>query len=138
MVTTRWYALPGARAHQGAIDGGRYRGLSARTLGLRRRAPANPRAIVEEKQMSGRLMRFALLLAAFFCATVHAQATQAEAQSWKWEVSAYMLGAGMDGKTGVRPNVAEVDESFGDILDNLQFGFMGRARATHGVWSFGT
>jgi hypothetical protein len=84
-------------------------------------------------------MRYIVWLAALFCGAVQAQATQAEAsRPWKWEVSAYMLGAGMDGKTGVRPNVAEVDESFSDILDNLQFGFMGRARATHGVWSFGT
>lgn len=89
--------------------------------------------------MSGRSMRYLLWLAALFCGTVHAQATQAEAsRPWRWEVSAYMLGAGMDGQTGVRPNVADVDQSFSDILDNLQFGFMGRARATHGVWSFGT
>jgi len=58
--------------------------------------------------------------------------------TWRWEVSAYMLGAGMDGKTGVGPFVADTDVSFSDILDNLEMGFMGRARVTRDVWSFGT
>jgi hypothetical protein len=84
-------------------------------------------------------MRFIFCLAALSCGAAHAQTTQAEAsRPWQWEVSAYMFGAGMDGKTGIRPAIADVDESFSDILNDLQLGFMGRARARHGDWSFGT
>jgi hypothetical protein len=49
-----------------------------------------------------------------------------------------MLGASMDGKTGVGTFVADTDVSFSDILENLEMGFMGRARASRDVWSFGT
>ncbi|HZF25086.1 MAG TPA: hypothetical protein VEZ88_02405 [Steroidobacteraceae bacterium] len=89
--------------------------------------------------MSGRYLGSLFLLAGMLCGSAHAQSMQADAsRPWRWDVSAYMLGAGMDGKVGVEPLIADVDESFSDILSNLQFGFMGRARATHGVWSFGT
>lgn len=90
--------------------------------------------------MSGRLVVFTLLLGTLICAPTHAQSAAdiSASRDWKWEVSAYMLGAGMDGRTGVEPFIADVDASASDIFSNLEFGFMGRARATHGAWSFGT
>src|SRR6185295_7045548 len=89
--------------------------------------------------MSGRFVVFFLLLAGPFCGSAQAQSADVGAsRAWKWEISAYMLGAGMDGKVGVEPFIADVDESFGDIFSNLEFGFMGRARAARGPWSFGT
>lgn len=89
--------------------------------------------------MSGRFVVFILLLAGPFCGFAQAQSADVSAsRAWKWEISAYMLGAGMDGKTGVEPFIADVDESASDIFSNLEFGFMGRARATRGAWSFGT
>jgi hypothetical protein len=57
------------------------------------------------------------------------------AADWKWEVTAYMLGASMDGTTGVEPLTADVDVGFDDILDNLEFGAMGRIRAARDPWS---
>jgi hypothetical protein len=89
--------------------------------------------------MSGRLVVLILLLVAAFGSPAQAQSADVSAsRAWKWELSAYMLGAGMDGKTGVKPFIADVDESFSDIWSNLEFGFMGRARATRAAWSFGT
>lgn len=89
--------------------------------------------------MSRRTAVFLLLLSGLFIGPAHAQSTSVSAsEPWKWEVSAYMLGAAMDGKTGVTPLIADVDVPFSDVLENLEFGFMGRARVTHGPWSLGT
>jgi hypothetical protein len=59
----------------------------------------------------------------------------AGADDWKWEATVYMLGASMDGTTGVGPLVADVDVAFDEILDNLEFGAMGRIRAMRDPWS---
>jgi hypothetical protein len=89
--------------------------------------------------MSPRSILPVLLLAGVLCGSAQAQSAQPEAaRPWQWEVSAYMLGASLDGKTGAGPIVVDVDQSFSEILENLEFGFMGRARATRGAWSFGT
>jgi hypothetical protein len=58
-----------------------------------------------------------------------------DAGGWKWETTLYMLGASMDGLTGVPPLFADVDVGFDEILDNLEFGAMGRMRAMHDPWS---
>lgn len=57
------------------------------------------------------------------------------AEGWQWEATLYMLGASLDGTTGVAPLVANVDIGFDEILDNLEFGAMGRLRAVHDPWS---
>jgi hypothetical protein len=57
------------------------------------------------------------------------------AGGWKWEATVYMLGASMDGLTAVPPLFAEVDIGFDKILDNLEFGAMGRVRAMRDPWS---
>ena len=89
--------------------------------------------------MSARWSFLVLLLSGVSCASAYAQAVQPEAaRTWQWEVSAYMLGASLDGKTGAGPLEVDVDQSFSEILENLEFGFMGRARAKYGAWSFGT
>ena len=41
------------------------------------------------------------------------------AHDWKYDLEIYLLGAGLDGTAGAGPLEAEVDVSFGDILDNL-------------------
>jgi hypothetical protein len=60
----------------------------------------------------------------------------AQAQD-KWGVTMLMygMGAGMEGKVGALGQTADVDLSFSDILKNLEFGFMGGARAYKGNWS---
>ncbi len=57
------------------------------------------------------------------------------AEEWKHEVAPYLWGAAMDGTSGVGNVVAEVDLSFGDILDNLEMGFMGMYRASRDQFS---
>jgi hypothetical protein len=57
------------------------------------------------------------------------------AEEWKHEVAPYLWGAAMDGATTVGTVSADVDVSFGDILDNLEMGFMGTYRATRGPLS---
>jgi hypothetical protein len=86
-------------------------------------------------------MRSLPLIAALLCGTlaagpVFAQAPAAD-DSWRYEATLYMLGASMDGTTGVNSLTADVDVPFSDILDNLEFGAMGRMRAARGHWAFG-
>ena len=57
------------------------------------------------------------------------------AEEWKHEVAPYMWGAAMDGAATVGTLSADVDVSFGDILDNLEMGFMGLYRASRGPLS---
>jgi hypothetical protein len=61
----------------------------------------------------------------------------AEADTWQFEVTPYLLAAGLDGTVGVAGYKADVDASFGDILDNLDGGFMGIFEAQKGPWQFG-
>jgi len=76
------------------------------------------------------LLRTALLggLLASVTQPVHADA-------WTHEFAPYLMGAGLSGETGVGDAVIDVDASFGDILDNLKFGFMGAYRGSKGPYS---
>jgi opacity protein-like surface antigen len=57
-------------------------------------------------------------------------APQAQAAEWQHEVAPYLWGAAISGTTAIGPVSADVDASFGDILDSLEMGFMGTYRAT--------
>ncbi|MGE0641015.1 MAG: hypothetical protein AB7G12_10760 [Thermoanaerobaculia bacterium] len=61
-------------------------------------------------------------------------AAPAAADGWKSEVAAYLFAAGLSGRASVGPVVADVDMSFSDILDNLQFGGMAAFSTTDGRW----
>jgi hypothetical protein len=52
------------------------------------------------------------------------------AAEWQHELVPYLWGAGMNGTTAIGAVGADVDASFGDILDNLEMGFMGAYRAS--------
>ncbi len=54
---------------------------------------------------------------------------------WKHTAVVYMIGAGIDGTAGVGPVTGDVDISFGDILDNLEFGTMAAYRGQKGRWA---
>ena len=58
-----------------------------------------------------------------------------QAEDWTHEIAPYVWGAGMDGTTGLGGVSADVDASFGDILDNLELGFMGMYRGTRDRFS---
>jgi len=57
------------------------------------------------------------------------------AEEWKHELAPYMWGSAMEGTTGIGDVTADVDVSFGDILDNLEMGFMGMYRGTRDRFS---
>jgi Autotransporter beta-domain len=57
------------------------------------------------------------------------------AEEWKHELAPYLWGSAMEGTTGIGGVTADVDVSFGDILDNLEMGFMGMYRGTRDRFS---
>lgn len=57
------------------------------------------------------------------------------AEEWKHELAPYVWGSAMEGTTGVGGVTAEVNLSFGDLLDNLEMGFMGMYRGTRDRYS---
>ena len=69
-------------------------------------------------------------------------AAQAPAQAsadngWKVTVAPYFVAASMTGKTAIKGHEIDVDMSFSDLLENLEFGIMGLAVARKGAWGFG-
>ena len=61
-----------------------------------------------------------------------------ETSDWTFTAAAYLWGAGLDGKSGVfglPPQ--DIDISFGDVLENLDFAFMGLGEARNGPFSVG-
>jgi hypothetical protein len=62
-------------------------------------------------------------------------ATPLHAEEWKHELAPYLWGSAMEGTTGIGGVTADVDVSFGDILDNLEMGFMGMYRGTRDRFS---
>ena len=69
------------------------------------------------------------------CALMLTGTVQAAEADWEHTLALYMVGAGIDGEAGVGPVTGDVDVSFGDILDNLEFGAMGAYRAERGPWA---
>lgn len=69
--------------------------------------------------------------------TVSQPGIAAEADSWQYEVTPYLLAAGMEGTAGARGVTTDIDMSFSDIWDHLDAGFMGLFTAQKGPWTFG-
>lgn len=55
---------------------------------------------------------------------------------WQFELTPYLFGSSLSGTTGTSNVRANVDMSFGDILDNLDSGFMAMFEARNGKWGF--
>lgn len=64
-----------------------------------------------------------------------AQPALAADEAWQHTLVIYGIGASIDGESGVGPVTADVDVSFGDILDNLEMGAMAAYRAERGRWA---
>jgi len=60
----------------------------------------------------------------------------ANAAEWKHEIAPYLWGSAMEGTAGIGSITADAELSFSDILDNLEFGFMGTYRASKDRYSF--
>jgi hypothetical protein len=59
----------------------------------------------------------------------------AAAAEWKHELAPYLWGSAMEGTVGIGAVTAEAEMSFSDILDDLEFGFMGMYRASRDRYS---
>jgi hypothetical protein len=57
---------------------------------------------------------------------------------WKWDGSLYFLGAAMTGDVTVHGVTADLNVGFDQILDNLQFGAMGKLRVSNRRWAVAT
>ena len=68
----------------------------------------------------------------------HPVAAAESAEPWLADVSFFVLGSSMDGKVTVKGLTSDVDVSFGDVLEHLQFGAMGSVRLVHGRWALST
>ncbi len=68
----------------------------------------------------------------------HAQSvsTPSPGQEWGFEASFYLFASSIDGDVGIRNVDADVDVSFGDILENLDIGGMGFLSGRNEDWSF--
>ncbi len=83
-----------------------------------------------------RLTTFALGL--LLCVASAAPAVaQSPGDGWHGTVAPYFLGASMNGTTAVLGQELDVNMSFSDILDHLQFGAMGLVVARKGNWGVG-
>jgi hypothetical protein len=60
---------------------------------------------------------------------------QAQDAQWDTMLAAYVFGAGMEGQVGARGQVADIDASFGDLLENLEFSFAAAVLARKGRWA---
>ena len=77
-----------------------------------------------------------VLIAALNALTVAAEEKPAES-GWEFSVAPYLWAISMDGSVTVRGFEADVDASFNDLLDEMNFGFMlaYEARKDHwGLW----
>ena len=64
-------------------------------------------------------------------------ANSSNAEHWQFEITPYLLAAGLKGQAGVQGVTADVDMAFSDIWDNLDSAFMGIFTAQKGPWSYG-
>jgi hypothetical protein len=62
---------------------------------------------------------------------------QTSGDAWETTIAPYLMGAGMNGTTGIAGQTVEIDASASDIFSNLQFGTMGIFVARKGAWGVG-
>lgn len=64
-----------------------------------------------------------------------ASAQDADA-GWLHSVTLYFMGAGLDGESQIGAVTADIDATFSDIIENLEFGAMAAYHAEKGPWGF--
>jgi opacity protein-like surface antigen len=82
----------------------------------------------------GRLVGCALMLAAASIVPVYAAG--ADEDRWQTEFTPYLFASGLHGKTGTQQVSADVNTAFGDIVKNLDKGFMGTLEVRRDRWGF--
>lgn len=71
----------------------------------------------------------------FVAATLACMTASAHSAEWDHTMLIYLLGAGLDGKTQLGPVVADIDQSFSDVLEHLDVGGMGSYRVSNEIWA---
>jgi len=71
-------------------------------------------------------------LIALLLATTLAPTVANAADDWKFAVTPYLWGAGVNGTATVKSHEADVEKTFGDILDDLSFAAMVNLQARRG------
>ena len=86
------------------------------------------------KRILSTILVLALFIAAITVGPIYAQTDDTEiSDTWQFAGAVYLWGAGIDGKT---QSGTEVSVDFGDLVDNLEMGFMGAFEARKGKWMF--
>lgn len=60
-----------------------------------------------------------------------------QADTWQFEITPYLLAAGLNGQVGIHGVTADLDMPFSDIWDTLDSAFMALFTAQKGRWSYG-
>lgn len=81
-----------------------------------------------------RLSGCVLMLAAASIAPVYA--ADADEERWQVEFTPYLFASGLHGSTGTQQVQADVNAGFGDIVQNLDKGFMGTLEVRRDRWGF--
>lgn len=76
------------------------------------------------------------LMTGLLCGPAVANAATGDGE-WQHSLAIYTVAASIDGKAGVGPVEGDIDVSFSDIMDNLDWGFMGAYRGERGPWAVG-
>ncbi len=63
-------------------------------------------------------------------------ATAEETAEWSYSVTPYMWAIGISGQTSPKDSEADVDMSFGDVLDNLDGALIVNLEASKGSWTY--
>ena len=82
-------------------------------------------------------MKISTLSLAVVCLGSSQAGHAVESDAWQYEVTPYIMTAGLDGTAGVRGVTSDIDMSIGDVLDDLEMGFMGMFTARKGPWMYG-
>jgi hypothetical protein len=77
-----------------------------------------------------------ILLTGLILAAAFPLSAQSTSSQFKYQVTPYFWMTGIEGDVGALGGNAHVDESFGDIWDNLRFGAMGAFEAKWDRWVF--
>jgi len=83
-----------------------------------------------------KILNAAVLTVIFLTSGITQVYAESSSDEWQYEITPYLLAAGMDGTIGIRGYETDLDVSFSDIWDDLESGFMGQYTAQKGLWTF--
>lgn len=86
------------------------------------------------QRMLRRLILPSAVLGVMALAVAGSTAGAQDEERWHVQFTPYLMLAGLNGDIGLGGRTTEVDESFGDIFENLDFAVMGAVEARRGRW----